>query len=284
MATDPEFPHELLSLQDQPVVRDFWHHVGRTVGYEIPPSIKDIFLQYHAHCFRDPKPEFTSSRPESPEWQWQKLHSESIFGNCQEAVAATLYHRDNLLQFERELLAFPQLDDLKAALGHAGIGGGNTRKLDFEYHGFVFAYRRALDYLAQGVAAILKQHFRSFRRLPDLLQNHDVHGWTGELIKMHSDVAPRLRAFLGTETNRSTRDRIAHYEHVAAGVVNVNTSGLFLAGGGENLGLGGKLSTVIGNYIMELQHVLDATLKVLVIALPKVSRTGSGTDGRFVNG
>jgi hypothetical protein len=56
MATIPRSPDDLAALSQETVVQDFWHHVEKTAGYDLPPSVKEIFLTYHAYCFRDPKP------------------------------------------------------------------------------------------------------------------------------------------------------------------------------------------------------------------------------------
>lgn len=266
---DPVF-RQMGELYAHPVVQDFYHHVEVVAGFEVPPSIKSSFQHYHHHCFDPPKPAFTADWGEaSPIWQWQKLHSESIFGSAQSAIAAVLYHRENLLRLERDVLSFVDLDKLKELVGKSGFGGGNTQKLDFEYHGFVFAYRRGLDYLARGVAALLKEHFHSFRRLPTLLHNHSKHAWVCRLIDTHQQYSPKLETFLGTDDERSTRDKIAHYLHVPAGCLNANALGVFFAGGGESLDHSRKLGDVIDDYVRILRDLIRDFLSTMEEGLPK---------------
>ena len=266
---DPIFA-TMRQLYESPIVQDFYHHVATIAGFNLPPSLKGLFEAHHSHFFTDPRPSFTVDWGEaSTTWRWQKLYSESVFGSSQSAAAAVLYHRENLLRMERDLISFLDLDRLVAAAGQSSFGGGNTQKLDFEYHGFVFAYRRALDYLARGIAALLHQNFNSFRRLPDLLAAHTKHAWVTQLIEVHSRYTPTLDTFLGNRTDRSTRDRIAHYTHVPAGCLNVNVQGVFFAGGGEELDPSRTLGVVIDGYVHTLRHLLADVLQTIADGHPK---------------
>ena len=94
-------------LYNTPIVQDFYHHVAKTAGFTLPPSLKGLFDKHHKHFFTDPYPIFTVDwGTASPNWRWQKIHFESIIGSTQSAIAAVLYHRENLVQIERDVLAF----------------------------------------------------------------------------------------------------------------------------------------------------------------------------------
>jgi hypothetical protein len=152
---------------------------------------------------------------------------------------------------EREIIdvALASLRELKIPM-QAGVGGGNTRKLDFEYQAFVSALRRTMDYFAVSVGAFF-QH--SAHRIKHLSTSID----RAEPIELRKRVQVRLieslqnlSGLLSNATHKSVRDLLAHYQAVAAGVVNI-TAGPFgtfigIAGGGEKMELG------IPEYIKQL--------------------------------
>ena len=270
MANDQETFRKMRELAEHPVVRDFHHHAQVIAGFSLPPSIKVLFENHHRHCFDEPCPDFTKGwGTESPNWQWQKLHHESILGSAQSATAAVFYHCENLLRMEREVLSFRDIDRLIQLMDRSAIGGGNTQKLDFEYHAFVFAYRRTLDYLSRGVAALVKEKCKSYNKLPTSLQNHSKKPWVRQIIDMHSQYASRLETFVHPARGHSTRDRITHYLHVPAGCLNVNAQGIFFAGGGENLEPTNRLGDVIGEYVHTLRDVLTECFSSMAAGMPK---------------
>ena len=179
------------------------------------------------------------------------------------------YHRENLLQLERDLVSFLDVEELVKILGRTAIGGGNTQKLDFEYHSFVFAYRRSLDYLARGASALLKEEIKSFRDLPKLLRNHSNHEWVTRLIQIQETYAPKFGSFMTGDEGKSVRDQIAHYSHVPVGSLNVNVNGVFFAGGGENLDSNRKLADVLNDYIRLFRTVIAEVLDVMKHGMPK---------------
>lgn len=264
---------DMRKRHESPIVQDFFHHVTRIAGFSLPPSFKGIFDAHRQHFFTDPQPTFMANYGEAPNKRWQKLYMESVFGSSQSAAAAVFYHYENLIRIERQLLAFRDIERLVDIMGNSStMAGGNTQKLDFEYHGFVFAYRRTLDYLARGVAALLHQDFKSFRRLPDFLENHTRHAWVYKLIEIHAAHTPNLDTFLGNRTDKSTRDQIAHYIHVPAGCLNVNVDGVYFVGGGEGLDRSNSLATVTNNYIQTLQQLLGEFLPAIASGFPKQQR------------
>lgn len=271
MADDQEMFRRMTKVSEDPVVLDFFDHAEIVAGFTLPASIKVLFENHHHHFFDEPCPNFTKGwGTESPDWKWQKLHDESIFGSAQSATAAVFYHYENLLQIEREILSFRDIDRLIQLMGRWGaIGGGNTQKLDFEYHAFVFAYRRTLDYLSRGIAALVREECKSYKHLPASLQNHSNKPWVRRIIDMHSKYADRLETFVHAARGHSTRDRIAHYVHVPAGCLNVNAQGVFFAGGGENLQSTNRLGEVTGEYVHTLREVLTECLLSMADGMPK---------------
>jgi hypothetical protein len=67
------------------------------------------------------------------------------------------------------------------------------------------------------------------------------------------------------------RNRVAHYEFVSAGCVNLTAQGFFLAGGGEELRLpeklrGARLGQVLSERIMQLHGCVDDMVDTFVEA------------------
>lgn len=270
MTNDQESFKQLRALGEHPIVRDFYHHAQAIAGFTLPPSVKIFFESHHHHCFSEPCPDFTKGwGTESPNWKWQRLHNESILGSAQSATAAVFYHCENMLRMEREVLSFRDIDLLIPLMGKSAMGGGNTQKLDFEYHAFIFAYRRALDYLSRGVAALVKEECKSYNRLPISLQNHSKKLWVRQIIDMHSQYGSRLETFVHPARGYSTRDRITHFMHVPAGCLNVNAQGIFFAGGGENLEPSNRLGNVINAYVSTLRDVLAECFTAMAVGMPK---------------
>jgi hypothetical protein len=270
MANDQETFKQLIELAEHPVIRDFYHHAQAIAGFSLPPSIKVLFENHHHHCFDEPCPDFTKGwGPESANWKWQKLHNESILGSAQSATAAVFYHCENLRRMEREVLSFRDIDLLIPLMSQSTIGGGNTQKLDFEYHAFIFAYRRTLDYLSRGVAALVKEECKSYNKLPTSLQNHSKKPWIRQITDIHSKYASRLETFVHPARGHSTRDKITHFLHVPAGCLNVNAQGIFFAGGGENLQSSNRLGDVINEHVHTLREVLAECFSSMATGMPK---------------
>lgn len=270
MADDQEIFRQMMELSEHPVIRDFHYHVQAIAGFSLPPSIKVLFQRHHHHCFDEPYPDFTKGwGTESPNWKWQKLHNDSILGSAQSAAAAVFYHCENLTRIEREVLSFRDINLLIPLIDRSVIGGSNTQKLNFEYHAFIFAYRRTLDYLSRGIAALVKEECKSYNKLLASLQNHSDKPWVRQITDMHLKYATRLETFVHPARGHSTRDRIAHYLHVPAGCLNVSAKGIFFVGGGENLEHSNRLGDVINSYVLTLREVLAECFFSMVAAMPK---------------
>jgi hypothetical protein len=270
MTADEDTFRKMRELAEHPTVRDFYQHAESVAGFSLPPSVKALFDKHHRHCFDEPTPDFTKNwGPESANWKWQRLHNEAIFGSAQSATAAVFYHSENLLRMEREVLSFHDRDTLTKLMGRSAFGGGNTQKLDFEYHAFIFAFRRTLDYLSRGIAALVREECKSYNKLPSALRNHATKPWISQILEMHTQHAPHLTTFVHQDRGYSTRDKIAHLLHVPAGSLNVNAQGLFFAGGGESLEPSNRLTEVIGLHLNTLRKILAQCFSSIAAGMPK---------------
>jgi hypothetical protein len=112
--------------------------------------------------------------------------------------------------------------------------------LGFEYHAFLFALRRTLDYLAGGVAAYFKRESHSIRRLAKSLDGAEPSEMVAEVQSVLAAALPNLKSVLSEGEDRSVRDRVAHWQVVDAGFFNLRWDGsgevvIELVGGGEEL-------------------------------------------------
>jgi hypothetical protein len=86
------------------------------------------------------------------------------------------------------------------------------------------------------LASYFKTEVNSFRTLPKSLSKSKTPDVASALSKAHARHVDAL-AFVLAEGRHSVRNRIAHYDFVSAGCINLNARGFFLLGGGEELAI-----------------------------------------------
>jgi hypothetical protein len=210
------------------------------VGYELDEVERAPFLRFHAYLNREPVPDYLARWQGSSDLQrWYHQHVDGILGDTQNALAAVCYHRNRLVETERAVRDVLAAFDYRAMLGDGTLALFNTRRWDFEYHSFLLAMRRCLDYLASSFAAYFQQPFNSFRRLPKFLNRQKEPSRLGvaeALRNTYDRHSPRFAYLLSESGSRSVRDRIAHYQFVSVGCLNLNRDGLLLAGSDQPMG------------------------------------------------
>jgi hypothetical protein len=233
----PENFARLLATSFDPELLRCGEAIREIANYDIPEPYPAPFLRFHSFITA-PQPGYISvwRSDEKLERNWYHGHVNGILGNVRGALAAAHYHKANLAALEDAVTNALAASDYADRLGNSTMGLGGTRKLDFEYQAFVLACRRALDYLAGALADYFKTESNNFRSLPKSLAK-----------KTPSDVVEAIRAaharhvgdldYIMAEGRKSVRNRIAHYEFVAAGVINLSRRGFVLFGGGEELGM-----------------------------------------------
>jgi hypothetical protein len=85
----------------------------------------------------------------------------------------------------------------------------------------------------------------------------------------HAGYASKFDTFLGNRTDRSTRDKIAHYLSVPAGCLNVTADGIFFVGGGENLDASRTLAGVTNEYDQLPRQLIGEVLPAIASGFPK---------------
>ena len=149
------------------------------------------------------------------------------------ALAAAHYHADRLREIQEQVDVIMAEPRVKQLFANKGWGLGYTRTLDIEYHAFILAIRRCLDYLAGTLGCFFLREADSFRTFPKSIAKSRFPDVAAALTAAHARHAPHLE-FVLAAGRKSIRHRIAHYEFVSAGFVNLSADGFFLAGGPED--------------------------------------------------
>lgn len=232
--------------------------VESVAGYKLSAADRQPFLYFYNYL-TNPQPDFiTEWRGDPALEKWYHRFTNGILGDVQNTFACVLYHHDRLAAIERKVMEGIEQYNYRQALGNSTIGLGNTLIWDFEYQAFILAFRRCLDYLARAISTYFKNDFHSFRRLGSFLEKQNKPLLTNHLIELHKNYSVEFDFVLSEGNRKSIRDKISHYEYVPVGCINLSQRGFMLAGGGEDLGIGGKngsalLSEVIQGHVTNLR-------------------------------
>lgn len=154
------------------------------------------------------------------------------------AYAAACYHLERLREIEASVSAALSRYDFTGQIAPNSVAAlGRMRRLDFEYHAFILAYRRCLDYLASGLSTYFGQQQTSYHRLPRTLRSAHPKVVAKALIDVYDRHTQKFEFVIGDERGKSLRDRVGHSEFVPAAVINVRSDGYWFVGGGEKLRL-----------------------------------------------
>lgn len=252
--------------------------VQRVAGYQLPVSARQGFLRHHAFINSNPPPAFISKWRSDPKTEAKiRRHVDGVQHHTKNAVANVLYHRDQILTIDSELKAGLAGCNYQQALQGTTMAVGGTLRWDFEYQAFVLGVRRTLDCLTFALSAYFSADNHSFRSWPKALASFRRSRVAKALLETHGTHAPRYGYVLKSGATWSTRDRIAHREHVDIGCVNLSPHGLALAGGGENLKpsfadpTAEQLSQIIARRAEELVQTVDAFLDTFINAVREES-------------
>ncbi len=255
----------------QPEVLNYLANVRAIADFDVPAHVVPVFSGFHS-WITNPQPESITALCEHPKGdRWYRGLVNGVLGDVRNGLAAAHYHASNIAQIEHavcELLADPAL--LAALRPGQGIGVGGTRKLDYEYQAFVLAFRRCLDYLAQSLSAYFKTQQSSFRSWPTALRRQKNSVLVSKaLLAAHDRHADKFGFVL--DADKSVRSRIAHFEAVPAGVLNLHRMGAFLAGGGENLRMDKveddqSLSQVTASRLLSLEKCIQDFVESFIVS------------------
>jgi len=211
--------------------------VREVTGFEMETHLKEPFLEFHRYV-TDPQPDcitqLRNNEKKGDYWYHQLVNG--ILGNVQQSFLCVLYHQGRLLAVEAELMRrLASLGEMPVISKNSTLGMGGTHILDFEYQAYVMAYRRCLDQLSTALSAFFKERISSFRSLPKKLARKRPLEVVRAITDTHSKHISAFEFVMSEGGAPSIRDRIAHFEFVPAGTLNIRSDGAILVGGGENL-------------------------------------------------
>jgi hypothetical protein len=163
----------------------------------------------------------------------------TVTDGARSAYAGACYHLGRLTEVESAVNSVLSRYDFSNQLPLNSVAAiGRMRQLDFEYHAFVLAYRRCLDYLAWGLSTYFNQRQNSYRRFGQkTLASAHPSAVATALKAVYERHTSKFTFVMGDERGKALRDRISHNEFVQAAVINVRADGYRFVGGGENLRL-----------------------------------------------
>ena len=265
----PEFAQTMRSLGMNPDIVACIEDAQAVLAFDLPEAERGSFLLFH-DFITNPQPRFITDWRNSPdEERWYLALVNGLNLAARNAYACVLYHLQRLSDLESEVMERILKRSYADALGNSAVGIGNTLIWDFEYQAFIFAYRRCLDYLTRGLAAFFKCEFHSFSRLPKSLKNLKPESVANALADVHRKHSGNFAFVMSDGGKRSVRDKIAHYEWVSAGAINLNRHGFILIGGGEEFPLTmehntPRLTKALGVRVGMLKACIDEMLTVFV--------------------
>jgi hypothetical protein len=203
--------------------------IAQVAGSELPSPLKEGELDSDAPL------EHLAAQANKPDW---RLRLGEHLGHALEGLAVANYHVERVAELEAEIAAvIGALDDPPPS----SSVGFRSRKLDAEYQAFVFALRRAIEYFAAAVAAYFKTDCSRIRTVRAAIEGRDPQARSAGAGAAIQEGLSRLPDVLTQGNARSIRDRMAHWEFVAAGTLQAvwDETGQLritgIAGGGEGL-------------------------------------------------
>lgn len=233
------------------LANEAWHirlaemfaEISAVAGFSPPRAMTDGFFALHKDLIETIPVGLAHLNPknaDAPDWLARLRHA--VLTSVQEGLYASQYHLTRVESIEDAVVEIakrhaPSLDMPPGS----GAGGGNSRALNCEYQAFAFAIRRTLEYLAVATAAFFKTECHSIRRLGGAINSREPADIRSRVQSALAEHLPLLRDILPDDkhSDRSLRDRLAHWESVPAGSFNVSKTSwgydIGVAGGGHEL-------------------------------------------------
>lgn len=228
---------------------------------DLTGQAKDAMNYLHAYLFF-PQPRWlTDLRATEKGNRWYSRLVSGIFDNVQSARQAVEYHLKSIERIEANVSDALGGCDFSDIPPGTVVGVGNTKTLEFEYHAYVFAYRRALEYLARAIAGYFRTDCNSYKDLESAISNR--HGGsivTQRVLAACQKYSDELAFVISIgNDHHSVRDVLTHYEFVPVGCFNISRYGFRLFGTTESLISEGMVTTLTEALQMRML-TLDALL------------------------
>lgn len=224
-----------------------WTSLDAAAGFELPERSLVRFRDVHSHLTQVPRPALLSRLEPQADGKrnWYRRLTARILDNVQEGIGACHYHLANIAEIESELHQIVRESVPRLGLPtHTPytVGGGNTRRLNYEYQAFVLAARRTMDYFAGSVAAFFKEEDPSLGKLARCIRRSEPQEQRESVLAVLHEHEDLVAEVLSQPPRMTVRDQVAHYQPVQAGTLNLifNPAAepsfhVGLMGGGEEL-------------------------------------------------
>jgi hypothetical protein len=163
--------------------------------------------------------------------------------DIRQGLIAAIYHQRNVATLERTILQVCR----EAYQGGPPVSKPTTMafgadRLTCEYHAFLFAMRRAFEYLNNALVAYFERESGSFRKLPRALNGAAPAEVAAVLAKKVEKALGDFEDVLGRTDARAPRDRVAHRQPERPAEINMEFKpngevALMMVGGAEQLPL-----------------------------------------------
>ena len=195
----------------------FFRDAKAAAGFDLPPATWAFFRRVHERIIEDP-PRVALAHLTGTTWKQRFI--ERTLDNVQEGLAGCHFHVQAIEEIERRVrsaLESHRIELNEFTINHA-IGGGNTRRLNFEYHAFIFAGRRTMEYFAGAISAYFKDSAYRIRVLPTVLERGKPKEKAARAAQVVLPALADLLDFIPPEdAPRSVRDELTHHKTISGG-------------------------------------------------------------------
>ena len=229
--------------------------------------------------------------------RWLGRFREHVFRDVQETLTACHYHLDNIQAQEEQLAADAPVFLADVDMSHFPYGfsaGLRPNRVTFEYHAFLFAADRTLQYFSKSVGEFFKVEVKGLR---DLQKNKQFKKAKPAEVRARAQKAltaglEQVRGVSPASTGGKTlRDLLAHWKHIGSGTFDIlcrqdGSTSFVMVGGGERLnpdfrpGARGEefqtLTGVLGRQLSAVEALIFDTYAAL--ALPDALHSAGGAD------
>lgn len=210
-------------------------------SFALPDPASDSFQAIGNRLREDPTPRSLArlrpGRPGGEDWL-QRL--DKGLESTHEGLAASHFHYRRVCSIEQQIRdACMSHADAFRELNPDGTFGFGSRPLSFEYAAFTFAVRRTLDYLAICIGSYFKTRSHSIKKVTKAIKSQ-VPATARKRIQRRLE-GKKFERLVGTSSQMSARNELAHYRAIDSGVYNVRwdkeseSLQIVLVGGGERL-------------------------------------------------
>lgn len=134
-------------------------------------------------------------------------------------LTAAHYHRQRVRAVEQEVERIAVDNESQLRANEGGTMGFSCPPLVFEYHAFLFARRRTLEYTAVTIGSFFRKECHRIKALSTAIHDAEPEELRDRVRSRLQSELPRLR--LSDAGYRDERDRVAHWDAVDAGTFNI---------------------------------------------------------------